>query len=225
MVDGKSTGAVGRSGVGVLDKSMALFEAVLAAGGPVGLHELVEHTGLARATVHRLAVALTDHGLLRRCADGRFALGLRLVGIGHRVAAGWPLADLARPALETLRDRTGESAQLYVREGEQRVCLVSLESSQELRTIVTEGARLPLGVGSAGRILADTEPGPRWVASAGERAPGVASVSAPVFDAAGAVVAAVGISGPLDRLGSDVGERLGPAVEVTAAEIGRAYRP
>ena len=158
-------------------------------------------------------------------SDGRFALGLRLVGIGHRVAAGWPLADLARPALETLRDRTGESAQLYVREGEQRVCLVSLESSQELRTIVTEGARLPLGVGSAGRILADTDPGPRWVASAGERAPGVASVSAPVFDAAGAVVAAVGISGPLDRLGSDVGERLGPAVEVTAAEIGRAYRP
>lgn len=213
----------GRSGVGVLDKAMAVFEAVLAAGEPVALADLVTATGLARATTHRLAVALVEHGMLRRNGDGRFALGLRLVGIGHSVSAGWPLADLARPALEELRDRTGESSQLYVRDGDQRVCLVSLESPHELRTIVPEGARLPLGRGSAGRILAPERAEAGWVESRGERAPGVGSVSAPVLDPAGAVLAAVGISGPLARLGDDAGPRLGPAVVAAAQQISRAY--
>lgn len=213
-----------RSGVGVLDKAMAVFEAVLAAGAPVSLADLVTATGLARATTHRLAVALVGHGMVRRTADGRFALGVRLVGIGRAAAAGWPLADLARPALEALRDRTGESAQLYVRDGDRRVCLVSLESPHELRTIVAEGAQLPLGRGSAGRILQAGGAGPGWVASRGERAPGVGSVSAPVLDAGGTVIAAVGISGPLERLGDDAGARLGPAVVAAAEAIGRAHR-
>jgi DNA-binding IclR family transcriptional regulator len=52
-----------------------------------------------------------------------------------------------------------------------------------------------------------------------ERAPGVASVSAPVRDASGAVVAAVGISGPVDRLGPTPGERFGPAVVAAAHKI------
>src|SRR5690606_38401887 len=81
-------------------------------------------------------------------------LGLRLIGMGSAAAAGWPLAEVARPALEALRDETGESVQLYVRDGDHRVCLVSLDSPHELRTIVPEGARLPLHVGSAGRLLA-----------------------------------------------------------------------
>lgn len=209
--------------MGVLDKAMAVFESVLAAGEPMSLADLVAATGLARATAHRLAVALTEHGMLRRTGDGRFALGLRLVGIGHSVAEGWPLADLARPVLEDLRDRTAESAQLYVREGDQRICLVSLESPHELRTIVAEGARLPLAVGSAGRILTAVGPAAGWVESRGEREPGVGSVSAPVVDPSGSVVAAVGVSGPLARLGEDAGPRLGPAVTAAAAAISAAY--
>jgi DNA-binding IclR family transcriptional regulator len=212
-----------RSGVGVLDRAMAVFDAILAAREPLTLADLVAATGLPRATAHRLAVALVDHGMLRRSADGRFGLGLRLIGIGHAVAGGWPLAELAGPALAQLRDRTGESVQLYVRDGEQRVCLVSLESTHELRTIVAQGARLPLDRGSAGRALQGPPVGAaRWVESRGERAPGVGSVSAPVVDPSGAVVAAVGISGPLDRLGADAGPRLGPEVVAAADQVATA---
>jgi DNA-binding IclR family transcriptional regulator len=206
------------SGVGVLDKSVAVLGAVAAADGPCSLGQLVAATGFSKATAHRLAGALEAHALLRRSDDGRYLLGRRLVELGRAAAADWPLAEAARPALEALRSATGESVQLYVREGGDRVCTVSLESAHELRTIVPEGARLPLGVGSAGRILAG-EPDPdAWTASVEERAPGVASVSAPVV-VDDAVVAAVGISGPLGRLGADPGSRFGADVVAAARAI------
>jgi len=128
---------------------------------------------------------------------------------------------VARPVLERLRDDSGESVQLYVRDGDERVCLVSLESRHELRTIVAEGARLPLAAGSAGRLLRGEPVDGSWVASVEERAPGVASVSAPVL-VGGAVVAAVGISGPVERLGRHPGDDHGPAVTAAAERIGTA---
>ena len=185
-----------RSGVGVLDKAVLVLDAVAAAPAPCSLADLVNTTRISRATAHRLAVALEEHRLLRRTADGRFALGLKLVTLGRASAADWPLGQVARPALEALRDATGESVQLYVREGDQRVCVISLHSGHELRTIVDEGARLPLGRGSAGRILAAEPLTDGYLASTGERAPGVGSVSAPVR-VGDDLIAAVGISGPL----------------------------
>lgn len=208
-------------GVGVLDKSLAIVRAVEGASGPSSLQDLVEATGFAKATTHRLSAALEAHGLLRRTADGRYALSLALVALGHQAAESWPLGEVARPFLEDLRRTTGESVQLYVREGDHRVCMLSLESPHELRTIVAEGARLALDVGSAGRILLGHHLGAPWIASVEERATGVASVSAPVV-VDGTVTAAIGISGPLGRLGVDPGPRFGPAVAQAAAAISAA---
>lgn len=209
------------SNVGVLDKAVGVLRA-LERHGPAGLADVQVATGLPRATAHRLAVALEHHGLVRRDAAGRFCLGLGLVGLGHSAAEHFPLADLARPALVALRDRTGESVQLFVREGDQRRCVVSLPSPHGLRWIVAEGALLPLGVGSAGRLLADGgvaagETG--WVESVEEREPGVASVSAPICDLAGVISGAVSVSGPVERLGRRPGRRYGRDVVDAAAEV------
>lgn len=209
------------SGVGVVDKSVRVLDAVAESTGPCTLGELVDATGLPKATAHRLAAALEVHGLLRRDRDGRYLLGVRLIGLGRAAAEDWPLAEAARPALEALRDATGESVQLYRRDGDHRVCVVSLESPHELRTIVPQGSRLPLGLGSAGRILAGDAEAEAWTASVGERAPGVASVSAPVV-VDGHLVAAVGISGPLGRLGDHPGDRHGAAVARAANAIAAA---
>jgi DNA-binding IclR family transcriptional regulator len=208
--------------VGVLDKSVAIVRAL--ADAPLALADLVEVTGISRPTAHRLASALVEHGLVRRTDDGRFALGADLVGLGHAAAASWPWGEAAGPALVALVEATGESAQLYVREGDARRCLLSRESAHELRTIVPEGARLALGVGSAGRVLVDgsgagVADGPGWVESVEERAPGVASVSAPVRDRTGRVVAAVGVSGPIERTTRHPGVRYGEAVVAAARRI------
>ena len=83
------------SGVGVLDKAVAVLTAV--EGGARTLSGLVEATHLSRATTHRLAVALEAHGLLRRDDEGRFSLGLRLVGLGHAAAEAVSYTHLTLP--------------------------------------------------------------------------------------------------------------------------------
>lgn len=210
----------------------------LAEGGPAGLAEVTGGTGLPRPTAHRLLSALEVHHLVSRREDGRYALGLRLLGWGNRVA-GTDLVESARPALARLRDETGESTQLYVREGESRVCVVSMERAAGLRDSVPVGAVLPLGLGSAGKaLLAWSKESSRldpaeldgirdrgWAESVAEREAGVASVSAPVFGPDGRLGAAVCASGPISRLGDRPGERLGGSVLATAREIERALGP
>lgn len=208
------------SGVGVIDKSVSVLDAL--AGGPRTLNELVEVSGIARATAHRLAVALEAHGLVRRDPEGRFVLGVRLVALGRAAAEAIPLASLAADALEALRADTHESVQLYVREGDARVCIAALESPHGLRTIVPMGASLPLGRGSAGRILAGGNGSRSWVESIGEREAGVASVSAPVRDGDGRIVAAVSVSGPVERTTRQPGQRYGDAVVRAARRIEQA---
>src|SRR5262245_35283229 len=94
------------SGVGVLDKAIAVLNAVESAPRPLSLAELVAATGLSRATAHRLASALATHGLVRRDDEGRWSLGLRLIGLGHAAAEALPGWLDARPALEWLRSQT-----------------------------------------------------------------------------------------------------------------------
>ncbi len=213
------------SGVGVLDKAVLVLR-TLRANGPLGLAELQTATELPRATAHRLAVALQEHGFIRRDGAGRFCLGFELIAMGRAAAEAFPLGELARPALQTLRDDTAESVQLFVREGDQRRCVVSLQSPHGLRWIVPEGAQLPLGVGSAGRILvaavsARAGKG-HWIESVEERELGVASVSAAVHGRDGLVVAAVCLSGPIERLTRQPGKRFGSAVVAAADAVSRA---
>lgn len=209
------------SGVGVLDKAMAVVGALEAE--PRTLAELVDVTGLSRPTAHRLAVALEAHGVVRRDDDGRFCLGLRLIGLGHEAAESLPVWAAARPALARLHEETGESVQLFVRDGDARVCVESIESLRELRTIVPVGARLPLAAGSAGRVL-NGDAG-RWVQSVAEREEGVASVSAPVHDGRGRVAAAVSVSGPIQRLTRRPGQKYGDLVARAAAQVEHAANP
>jgi DNA-binding IclR family transcriptional regulator len=203
----------------VVDKSFSILG--LVATAPRTLAQLVEGTGLSRATAHRLAVALEAHDMLRRSEDGRFALGLHLVALGRSAAEQFPLAAAARPAMASLRDQTGESVQLYVRDGDVRVCVAALESPHGLRTIVPVGAALPMDVGSAGRVLTGERTRSGWLQTVGEREPGVASVSAPVHGSGGEVLAAVSVSGPIDRMGRSPGRRHGPAVVEAASLIGQ----
>jgi DNA-binding IclR family transcriptional regulator len=216
--------------VGVLDKAVGILGALET--GPRSLNELVAATSLPRATAHRLALALERHLLLDRDDSGRFVLGPALVRLG-RVAGDGPrrsLVDAAAPVLLDLRDQTGESAQLYVRSGDTRVCLASLESPHSLRTIVAVGATLPMDRGSAAKVLSGEgrvlEQG--WAESVEERERGVASVSAPVV-VDGEIAAAVSVSGPIERTTRQPGRRYARAVRDAAraieAALGQPVRP
>ena len=213
------------SGIGVLDKAVGLLHTV--AESPCGLAELCERTGLPRATAHRLAAGLEVHRLLARDGEGRWRLGPVLTELAGQVND--PLLAAGAGVLPRLRELTGESVQLYRREGTSRICVAALEPPAGLRDTVPVGTRLPMTAGSGAKVLlaySDTatqqavlpmakftdrtlaEVRKRgWAQSAAEREPGVASVSAPVRDGRGAVIAAVSVSGPIDRMGRRPGAR------------------
>ena len=202
------------SGVGVLDKAMVLLDHI-EVHQPLAVQDLVDAVGFPKTTTHRLVSALEVHGFVRRDTTGRLVTGARFVTAS--------LSQIAAPILRQLSQDTGESSQLYVRRGRQRLTLVSVESRAELRTTIPVGALLTIERGSAGRVLTASEQELErgWIQSLGERTPGVGSVSAPVRSA-GEVVAAVCVNGPLERLGQDPGTRYGRRVMAAAREIERA---
>jgi len=231
------------SGVGVLDKAALVLGALEA--GPTSLAGLVNATGLARPTAHRLAVALEYHRMVARDLQGRFVLGPRLAELA--AAAGEDrLLAAAGPVLTALRDATGESAQLYRRQGDQRICVAAAERSHGLRDSVPVGSVLTMQAGSAAQVLLAWEEPDRmhrglsgarftatvlagvrrrgWAQSIGERESGVASVSAPVRGPSGRVVAALSVSGPLERLGRSPGRLHAAALTAAAARLTDAVR-
>jgi DNA-binding IclR family transcriptional regulator len=216
--------------VGTLSKAALLLDAVEL--GPQDLSDLVRMTGLPRATCHRLAGALVDLRLLARDDLGRYAIGPRIAEL-HAAVGGDRLRTVSLPTLRRLRDATGESAQVYRRQGSQRLCVASVEPATGLRDTVPEGALLTMSAGSAAQVLAawsDEDFGfpvrllatirrRGWAQSVGEREAGVGSVSAPII-MGGRVAAAVSISGPLDRISRQPGKRYGEGVVRAAENIG-----
>jgi DNA-binding IclR family transcriptional regulator len=227
------------SGIGVLDKAVTLLHAI--AESPCGLAELCERTGLPRATTYRLAAALEVHRLLARDDAGRWRLGPAVTELAAQVND--PLLAAGAAVLPRLRETTGESVQLYRREGTSRVCVAALEPPAGLRDTVPVGARLPMTAGSGAKVLlAHSDPATReavlptakftervltdvrrrgWAQSVAEREPGVASVSAPVRDGRGVVIAAISVSGPIDRIGRRPGARWAADLVSAAEELTR----
>jgi DNA-binding IclR family transcriptional regulator len=213
------------SGIGVLDKAVGVLHTI--AESPCGLAELCDRTGLPRATAHRLAAGLEVHRLLARDGEGRWRLGPAVSELAAHVDD--PLLTAGAAVLPRLREITGESVQLYRREGTWRVCVAAVEPPAGLRDTVPVGTRLPMTAGSGAKVLLAFSddatqqavlPSAKfsdrvlaevrrrgWAQSAAEREPGVASVSAPVRDAHGAVIAAISVSGPIDRIGRRPGAR------------------
>jgi DNA-binding IclR family transcriptional regulator len=231
------------SGVGVLDKAAVLLGALEA--GPATLAQLVAATGLARPTAHRLAVALEHHRMVGRDMQGRFVLGPRLAELAAAAGEDGLLAA-AGPVLTALRDQTGESAQLFRRQGDQRVCVAAAERPVGLRDSVPVGSALTMLAGSAAHVLLAWEEPDRlhrglqgarftaaalsavrrrgWAQSLSEREPGVASVSAPVRGPSGRVVAAVSVSGPVERFTRRPGRQHAAAVVAAANRLTEVLR-
>jgi DNA-binding IclR family transcriptional regulator len=195
------------TGVGVLDKGMAIVDACERT--PMSGSDLARTLGMTVPTAHRLANALESHGLLQRASDGRFYLGPRF--LTSRVT------EYSQPVLTKLTREINETTQLWVARGEYRVCTASAEGDTELRVTLPVGSRLPFAEGgSAAFALRGELNSEGWVESVSKRTVGVGSVSAPVL-VGGTPVAAVCVIVPVPRVTTSPGKMYG-ALACSAAD-------
>lgn len=216
------------SGIKVLDRAVAIMMA--AANRPSNLNELCETTGLPRATTHRLATALEAHRILTRTPDGKWGAGPALPGNRDH------LIEAADPIMDKLLADTGESVQLYQLSGNSRTCIATREPESGLHNVVPVGRQLPLTSGSAARIFAAFEDidienstfsvedverarSNGYSESIEEREAGLASISAPVFDPSGTLVAVISVSGSAERFRPSPSEKYAPLLADAAQKL------
>ncbi|MEM5369169.1 IclR family transcriptional regulator [Paraburkholderia azotifigens] len=199
----------GASGVAVLDRAFAILNAFGPADSRLSLAEISRRTDLYKSTVLRLLGALEHGGFIRKLNDGQYAIGpqpLRLAALYQR---SFDVGPVVEPILQQLSRDLGETASLYVRQGDQRLVLFRVEPARAVRVSIRIGEEFPIDKGASGKVLLaftdthdarwDTVRARLWAVSHGERDPETASVSVPVFSATGELVGALTLSGPKAR--------------------------
>jgi IclR family transcriptional regulator, acetate operon repressor len=120
----------------------------------VRLMEAREYLGVAHSTAHRLLAMLAYHGFVRQDPDSRaYHAGPALVEVGLAVVETLDVRKQARPYLEGLAQRFGETAHLAVLEGRLVRYLDAVESDKTLRVTARTGALLPAHCTSLGKAL------------------------------------------------------------------------
>lgn len=125
--------------------------------------DFVERTGLAKATVNRLAYTLTTLGYLRLDeAAGKYALDTGVLSLGFALLAGADALELARPHMRALAQEIGAAVSLGCRDGLDMIYLETIRSETALTLGLAPGSRLSMLTSSMGRaFLAVQEPATR----------------------------------------------------------------
>ena len=141
------------TGYSTVRKAMAVISA-FSYGEPVlGVSELSRRLGMGKSTVHRILTTLQGDGFVERTPDERYRLSIKMYEIGLQVAASSELRELVHPALERLRNESGETAHLAVLSGTDVVYLDRLESPHMLRMLTQVGRRRAAHATSSGKVL------------------------------------------------------------------------
>ncbi len=120
----------------------------------LGPGELARALDLPRTTVFRLAHTLETMGFLSRVDGAKtYRLGSAVLGLGFEYLASRELSEVARPALERLRDETGASSHLAVRDHADIIYLSRYAGRSALTSNIRVGSRLAAHASSMGRAL------------------------------------------------------------------------
>lgn len=120
----------------------------------VRLSEASDELGVAPSTAHRLLAMLAFHGFVRPDGDrSGYVAGPALAEIGRAALREADLRRLARPVVEDLAARTGETVHLAVLDGRLVRYLDAVESARALRVAARTGRALPAHCTAAGKAL------------------------------------------------------------------------
>ncbi|GAB3535744.1 IclR family transcriptional regulator [Arthrobacter tecti] len=121
------------------------------------LQQLARQTGLPSSTCQRLVQSMVHEGYLDRDGD-RYRIGIRLVRWASTGTTGMDIVQLTKPILQNLRDETGETACLYVRDGSFRTIVSVAETRHVVMRPFTVGMVMPIHAGAPGKIFLAYDP-------------------------------------------------------------------
>ena len=125
----------------------------------IGISDLARRLGVAKSTVHRLAVTLVADGMLERIPDsGKYRLGIALFRLGSLVRRRMILSNEARPLLRELREKVNETVHLAVLDGSEIMYVYNLESTQAIRMRSDVGVRKPAYCTAEGQAILAFQP-------------------------------------------------------------------
>jgi len=231
-----------------LARGLLLLNLLAEATNGSGVTELAKQLDINKSSASRLLQTLAQYGYVEKDEETRrYHLGAQVVVLSRSVLTRMPLRDQAKPFLHKLMERTGEGAHLAIVAQGQALYIDQVESPATLSVNTGVGTFAPLHCTALGKSLLAygatpmpdelqaytqhtiTDPAvlldhleqvrrQGYATDDEEYAHGVRCVAVPVWDYRGKVVGAIGISGPMGRMGLD---RL-PDLAATTAEIGQA---
>jgi DNA-binding IclR family transcriptional regulator len=197
-----------QKGVAAVDRALSILVALGNARRALTLSETAVATDLYKSTTLRLLGSLQQAGFVIREHDGRFRLGSTIFKLASTQEHTTAIEDAVAPVLQRIVDKTGESVGFFVRQGDQRFCLLSVNSPHSLRHHIAVGEPRPLSLGAAGRALKLFENGSTKTPPSNFAAlpivvlgelPDLGTIAVPIFGAGGRTLGAVSVSGPLSR--------------------------
>ena len=141
------------SSIQVLARVNRLLDTIAAHDEPISLKTLSSATGLHPSTAFRILASLIEHGFVERSESGYYRLGVKLLQLGNRVHGRLDMRREARPLMERLRDQTGETVNLCIREGDDVVYVERAVAPRLMRVEQVIGGRAPLHVTAAGKLF------------------------------------------------------------------------
>lgn len=218
------------NGTRAVDRAADLVATVVRADEPMSFADLQDASGLAKSTTSRMLTALERAGLLERDLAGSYVAGRLFWLYAARHDPWEELVRLARPTMDEIGEDTGETVHLSVTRGDRVVQVAQVDSRFLLGTRDWTEVDVPAHCSALGKVFiawgALTLPaGPLersteatitttgalrhdgdrtrergWAVTVDELEVGLTGVAAPVFGVHGDAVAALGISGPSQRL-------------------------
>jgi DNA-binding IclR family transcriptional regulator len=137
-----------------VDKALQVIETFLSSSRDLGISEVARTVGINKSTVQRIINTLAKYGYLQKVPPAPvYRLGLKFLQVSTIVLERIDLRNLARPSLEALRDRTGETVHLMVLDKDMGVYLDAVESRRITRVVSTLGSRDELHSSAVGKAL------------------------------------------------------------------------
>lgn len=137
--------------VSALARGLMLLDCFRSSERFLGIQELVERTGLPKATVSRLAHTLLANGYLEYAqAQARFCLGTRVVSLGFSVLGSMRVRQLARPLMRELADSCSASVGIGMRDRHTMIYVENAASAANQNFRLNIGSRVPLATSAMG---------------------------------------------------------------------------